>query len=243
MTWDTSVGKRILKTYEAKLFASTITFLIERNQHSSVIAYGNNFSYADIDIQFYGAYGEFGKLRADAKFSVLEEIAFALLKPSAKCPQLTHINESAIHFVFSFMKELISTYEIDGKMDDHCIARNISNAYNERYPPAISSASSRKRKRGIEEGYVEHRDKDIEDLNEIMRPKHDSPIKVWEEVIEILSNLILRNEDFKFSPIMSSLMKKKLHIEQDYFALKKHDIVAVPGAIGRLMALCSEYII
>ena len=92
MTWNTSGGRRELSVKERELFAGAIT-----NQMDIAV------DCCDGEMLFQMREGcPFERLTPSEKCAVLLEVCQALFEKTEECPELTSINESAIHWVFGW---------------------------------------------------------------------------------------------------------------------------------------------
>jgi hypothetical protein len=89
MTWNTQCGERTLTPAEAKVFLRCLRDIVDFNPE---------FAESYIITE-----GPFDDLTAPQKFGVLLEVARALVEET-ECPTLTSINESAVHYVYEYIR-------------------------------------------------------------------------------------------------------------------------------------------
>jgi hypothetical protein len=241
MTWNTRAGKRILRGAEAKLFADAICCMIELMRDSKECSKPS--PRVMFDSYNAGGEGTFKTLDDDAKFSVLEVTATALLMETATCPELTHINESCINYVFSFLRQSVQLYSKDETLEESPFALDILKTYNECFLPPIvtekdtgrpSRSKIAKRKRDEEEDEEER-----EELRSAC-PVAGSSCDMWEEAITRLEERILWDDDYEYPPqiALEEELCTDLGIEEGYYSLRKQDVVVSLGAMERVYKLC-----
>lgn len=250
MTWNTAIGRRTLQGAEAMLLAETISFLIEQSDIELDYMYFNDIP-KEADIPVGHAVGVFATLNGSQKYTVLEEVVNALLVvEDEECPALNHINESAIDFLFSFMKEIIDTYyNYNSKLiDDQPLGKYISDAYNECFPPACSLGSKKRKRSYIDNDEMEKDESsekgeiDEDDDYELKRPRNSSPKVLWEGAVEMLKHrILLMNEHYQTpSPMMSMERCIKMSIGVDYYDKNKENIIPISRAKERLKETCCK---
>lgn len=106
MTWKTVQGERTLQGGEATLFAACLRAMIAIDKD------GEEWRDADLDADDTSAglnynlpliHGPFEDLTPAQKYTVMEEVATALLHDTMVAPELTAVNESAIYYVFMWL--------------------------------------------------------------------------------------------------------------------------------------------
>lgn len=100
MTWDTATGERTLEEAEATLFATCLSIMIADDEDRE----GMHDNEPLVD-------GPFEDLSPAQKYTVMEGVAKALLQHTAEIPKLTAVNESAIYYVFMWLKNRIDVFE------------------------------------------------------------------------------------------------------------------------------------
>jgi len=157
---------------------------------------------------------------------VWEDLLPPLLIDSAgPCPDLNHINEAAISYVFGRIKQeiLVEVETAEDETSELNYGKYIIDAYNERFPEED------------EEG--EDEDDEFRTIRPTMSCRTD---EVWEEAIDRLSREILWDEDFEigYSPDLyrdlSKVSMKKYWIEEGYFASCHAEIAPRPDSYKNL---------
>lgn len=98
MTWHTSCGgERVLLGAEARLFAIGIPTISD--YYCDDIGRVPNATLGEVSFL-----AKFTELNPDQQFTVLLEVATALLTETDECPNFNHINEGAIAYVYGFLK-------------------------------------------------------------------------------------------------------------------------------------------
>mmetsp|Transcript_3566 Transcript_3566/g.5565 ORF Transcript_3566/g.5565 Transcript_3566/m.5565 type:complete len:302 (+) Transcript_3566:88-993(+) len=221
MTWYTSAGQRFLIGAEAALFSRLILTMIdlfdddhfEKNPEL-------NYGYPLIE-------GEFENLTTLRKFTVLHDVAIALLTDTGDTyPSLNHINEGAIYYVYRWAIERFDDFE--GGVD--VWGGDIIKAYDECFP-------------------VDKNEND-EDTDADDRPTLETQDKsVWKDAIERLADRILWDRDFEMfkefgggSDPRADAIKRRMDIPSDYYDTSHSMFTARPKAKAHLYTLCSRIV-
>ncbi|KXZ43519.1 hypothetical protein GPECTOR_88g462 [Gonium pectorale] len=95
MTWKTPRGDRILRGCEAKLYASALATMMDFETYSG----GEGLNWGEPLAE-----GPFERLTLAQQYTVLEEVSYALLKPTPSCLFLTAIRENAVFYVYAWLQ-------------------------------------------------------------------------------------------------------------------------------------------
>lgn len=222
MTWiDGNFDKRVLTGAEAKLFAFATSLMIDFFDNS----YLKDTLPCIRDCQF--AY-----LTLSHQFTILEEVAIALLTKTRSCPDKNVLNEAAINHIYcNFMTENLA-YEIemltDGSTEEMGSCKEVVDAYNECFP----------------EG--QDLDEDEDHFWDMIERPHIkcTDEKVWNQALERLANRLVDSvRDYEcYKPFggfvmpRSYLMMQKKGIIPSYFNVPAK---IVEGAKKRTYNLCN----
>ncbi|KAJ3279189.1 hypothetical protein HK104_001684, partial [Borealophlyctis nickersoniae] len=95
---------------EAKLWCSVIATMIDFHRMSTEFGHDEGLNYGEPIIQ-----GPFERLSTAEKYTVLEQVTKALIEPTPMPPKQTAVNESAIYYVFGWLRQ--EFYDVDGGED------------------------------------------------------------------------------------------------------------------------------
>jgi hypothetical protein len=223
---NTHIGRRILSGAEAVLFASAVTCIIDYGIDLYRYSAKNPHDFFDSVSYNGGGCGVFSELDDDAKFTVLEKVAAALLDETDTCPELNHINESAISYVFDYLRRTMEDYcatlkEYPEEDISGTFGEEIIKAYNECFPNVKNMVI--KEEEDVDAEYYEQ-----------PTLQSSSYEDVWGGAIARLEERILWGNDFNYRT-------EEVILRNNYYSLKKEDVIAAPGAMVRLYKLCSAH--
>lgn len=202
--WHTVCGDRVLVGKERSLFvhgaAGLLDFLLE-----------------DTDDEMTGV-GQFDRLEPNVRVVLLRDVVQALTDPTVPMPELTAVNEAAVHAVFEFMRgEVGIEIECAHLAGERADFQDCDQFYWRRLVLAA---------------YAEGCEPDDADDGEDGMSVACTDVEEWDSQLECLADQILWDRDWEMEEIMDAspeqarMLKRSLGIDEDYFLATPAEPVA-----------------